>query len=152
MNTLAPFIGSRTHIRFANTYALDVAVISRQDHFEATFEHRVQKPPKGSSLRPMPDPGVHPIGSIDDAMQHLIDGADHDAGDSASRLIDLFNYPFDERIVVFKRALTGIDGLAFANAAIIPEPRPVLLFLARRVEALAKKEWRIPSEDRLTGY
>jgi hypothetical protein len=39
----------------------------------------------------MSDPGVHPIGSIDDAVEHLIHGPDHDAGDSASGLIDLFN-------------------------------------------------------------
>jgi hypothetical protein len=89
------------------------------------------------------DPGVHPIGSVDNAVQHLSDGADHDARDPATGLIDLFSYPFDERIVVFKGALTGIDGVAFADAAIVPEPRPVLLFLARRIEALAKKEWRI---------
>ena len=152
MNTLSPFVGGRTHIRFANTDALDVAVISRQDHLEATFEHRIQKPPKGTTLRPMSDAGVHPISAVDDAMQHLINRADDNARDSASRLIDLFNYPFDERIVVFKRALTGIDGVAFADAAIVPEPRPVLLFLARRIEALAEKEWRITSEDRLTGY
>jgi hypothetical protein len=94
----------------------------------------------------MSDPGVHPISSIDDAVEHLIDGADHDAGDSASRLIDLFNYPLNERIVVFKGALTGIDGVAFADAAIVPEPRPMLLFLARRIEALAKKEWRITAK------
>ena len=129
MHTLATFIGGRTDIWFADTYALDVAVISGQDQLEATFEQRVEKPPKGSSLRPMSDPGVHPIGSIDDAMEHLIDGPDHDAGDSASRLIDLFNYPFDERIVVFKGTLTGINGVALANAAIVPEPRPMLLFL-----------------------
>ena len=95
---------------------------------------------------------MHPISAIDDAMQHLIDRADHNSGDSASRLINLFDYPFDERIVVFKRALTGIDSIAFADAAIVPKPRPVLLFLARRIEALAKKEWRITREYRLTGY
>ena len=152
VNTLAPFVGGRTDVRFANAYALDVSMIGRQDHLEAAFEHCIEKPPKGSPLRPMPDPGMHPISAIDDAVQHLIDRADHDACDSASRLIDLFDYPLDERIVVFKRTLTGIDGIAFANAAIVPEPHPVLLFLARRIEALAEKEWRITREDRLTGY
>ena len=152
MNTLSPFISGRTYVRFADTDTLDVAVIGRQDHLEAAFEHRIEKPPKGSTLRPMPDAGMHSICAVDDAMQHLINGTDDDARDAASRLIDLFNYPFDKRIVVFKRTLTGIDGVAFADAAIVPKPRPVLLFLARRIEALAEKEWRITREDRLTGY
>ena len=147
MHAFAAFIGGRTHIWFTDTYALHVSVISGQDQLKATFEHRAQKPPKGSSLRPMSDPGVHPIGSIDDAVEHLIDGPDHDAGDSASGLIDLFNYPFYERIVVFKGTLAGIDGVALANAAIVPEPRPMLLFLARRIQALAEKEGRITRED-----
>ena len=115
MNTLAPFVGGRPHVRFANTHALDVAVIGRQDHLEAAFEHRIEKSPKRSTLRPMSDAGMHPISAIDDAMQHLIDRADHNAGDAASRLIDLFNYPFDKPIVVFKRTLTGIDSVAFAE-------------------------------------
>src|SRR5271155_5821227 len=127
-------------------------MIGRQDYLERAFEQRIQKPRKGSTFRPMPNRGVHPIGAIDDAVQHLIDGADHNPSDTASGLINLFDHPFDERVVVFKRTLTGIDGSAFADAVIVPKPRPVLLFLARRIDALAEEEWWITSEDRLPRY
>src|SRR5690554_3823011 len=100
----------------------------------------------------MTDPGMHAIGACDDAVQHLIDCPDHDACDPAARLVELPANPGDEGVVVFQGALTGIDGVAFPDAAIFPEARPVLLFLTRRVEALPKKEWRVAGKDRLTRH
>ena len=94
----------------------------------------------------MPRSGVHPVGTVDDAMQHLIDRADDNAGDPAARLIDLFNDALDKRVVVFEGALTGIDGIAFAEAAIFPKPRPVLLFLAVVSRLWPKKNGGSPAK------
>jgi len=82
-------------------------MIGRQDYFEAAFEQCIEKPSKRSTLRPMPDTGMHPISAVDNAMQHLIDRTDDNPGDAASGLIDFFNYLFHERTIVLKSALTG---------------------------------------------
>ena len=100
----------------------------------------------------MPYTGMHPISPIDYAMEHLIDCADYDASNSASRLIQLLDHPFYEIVVVFKCALTGIGGFAFTEAAVVPKTSPMLLFLAGGIETLAEEKWWIAREDRLTGY
>jgi hypothetical protein len=95
---------------------------------------------------------MHPIGPIDDTVEHLINCADNNSGDPASRLIQLLDHPHYEIVVVFKCALTGINGFAFTEATVIPKPRPMLFFLSGRIETLTDEKRRIASEDRLAGY
>ena len=93
---------------------------------------------------------MHSISSSDDTVQHLIDRANHDACDPASRLIDLLFDPRDKDVVDFQGALAGIDGATFSETPIFPKTCPVLFFFARGVQALPKEERRLARENRLT--
>ena len=146
MDSLPALVGRHANIGLSNADTFYVSMIGGDHNFKVAIEQSVQEAPQRTPLGPMTDPGMHAIGACDDAVQHLIDCPDHDACDRAARLVELPANSADEAVVVFQGALTGIDGVAFPETAIFPEARPVLLFLARRVEALPKKNGGSPAK------